>query len=486
MGKIVKFCTVCDEGFAEKFGFCPNCGQVLTAFEMNPVLAEAPVVPVAPVPEIVSAEPFVAKAIEPPPTPVKVIHDAAPIQLEPIAEEPLFAQSVVYEAAYDEPVYEEPVAAHPAEKEIVVEEPVVTPHVFEAAPPVIEVISPVIEEPVFAAPTPTPVPPPVYVQKTPLDADRPPASFSDEHSKYVSEGAFYVTVIEEKNAGQRNGLLVASLFFMIIVLVSGVVINLFTKDLEVGSIDSEMFNAVIVDTEPMTAEEKIQEKKDKEAGGGGGGGREEDKPVNKGDLVDQTPDPIRPPDVKIPKLDNPSLVLPPASTKGNMKFDKTYGQIGDPNSSSDALSNGPGSGGGVGSGRGTGQGSGNGLGTGSGNGSGYGGGNGNGNGNGDGDGDSGAPPRIATGVTSGLAINSKPRPGYTDSARTANIQGTVILRVTFLASGEIGSISPVKGLPNGLTEQAIAAARRISFTPKKVNGIAQSVTRQIEYTFSIY
>jgi len=40
MGKIVKYCTVCEEGFAEKFSFCPNCAATLMAYEMNPVLAE--------------------------------------------------------------------------------------------------------------------------------------------------------------------------------------------------------------------------------------------------------------------------------------------------------------------------------------------------------------------------------------------------------------------------------------------------------------
>ncbi len=85
-----------------------------------------------------------------------------------------------------------------------------------------------------------------------------------------------------------------------------------------------------------------------------------------------------------------------------------------------------------------------------------------------------------------MKINSKPRPGYTDAARQNNIQGTVILRVTFLGSGQIGSVSVVKGLPNGLSEQAIAAAKRISFEPAKTNGVGQTVTKQVEYTFSIY
>ena len=97
-----------------------------------------------------------------------------------------------------------------------------------------------------------------------------------------------------------------------------------------------------------------------------------------------------------------------------------------------------------------------------------------------------APMTISDGVTQEMKIISKPRPGYTDAARQANTQGTVILSVTFLASGQVGSISTVKGLPNGLTEQAFAAARRITFEPAKKDGVAQSVTKQIEYPFSIY
>ncbi|HQY68390.1 MAG TPA: energy transducer TonB, partial [Pyrinomonadaceae bacterium] len=96
------------------------------------------------------------------------------------------------------------------------------------------------------------------------------------------------------------------------------------------------------------------------------------------------------------------------------------------------------------------------------------------------------PPPRPVGVTAPMKILAKPKPSYTDAARQNQVQGTVILRVTFLASGAIGSISPVKGLPNGLTEQAIAAARSIRFEPAKSNGVGQTVTKQVEYTFSIY
>ena len=457
MGKIVKYCSACDEGFAEKFGFCPNCGFALQTFEMNPVVAEAPTAAAPAPPALVVEPPSVVAAL---PT---VIEPEPPTFLTEAAPEPEILTAPRAE------VFNEPVAP----QELVTE--------FVAAEPETETVE-VIKEPVAATSATTPTP--IYMQNTAVDIDRKPTSMETEHDKFASEGGFYVTVIEEKNAKQRNLLLLGALAFTIMFWMSLTVYSLFAKSLDVGSINDDIFNAVIVDNVPTEVEKEVKQQKDKDSGGGGGGGREEKTPASRGDLADQTPNPIRPPDVHIPKLDNPELVLPPASTQGIKKFDKLYGKFGDPNGP-DGSSNGTGSGGGIGSGRGTGQGGGNGTGAGNGLGSGYG--NGNGNGNGDGTGDGvGAPPPKAVGVTQGIKIISKPRPGYTDAARQANIQGTVLLRVTFLASGQIGSISSVKGLGNGLTEQAIAAARRIAFEPAKVNGQPQSVTKQIEYTFSIY
>ena len=461
MGKIVKYCNSCDEGFAEKFTFCPDCGQSLEAFELNPLAsAHRPVEQEAAPAETETVErlfvPTTAAAVE---EPFDSIEEAATVEPEPAIEmAPVEAEPVVEAAPIEEPI-EEPVA------------PVVP------APDA---------EPVVAAAVPVAVP--TYVRSTPIDIDRKPVSFEAAHDAVTSEGGFYVTVMEEKNGKQRNLLLLGTLGCMIFAMMCLTVYSLFAKDLGVGAIGGDdMFLASLVDS-PMEVEEQKQKKEKDEGGGGGGGGREEKQEVNKGDLADQSPNPIRPPDVHIPRLENPSIVLPPASTQGNMKFPKENQVYGDPNGRFDALSNGPGTGGGIGSGRGTGQGNGNGTGAGNGNGSGFGNGDGNGNGNGTGDGSGigSPPPPKKPGVTTGLNILSKPRPGYTDSARQANIQGTVILRVTFLGSGQIGSISPVKGLPNGLTEQAIAAARRINFEPKKVDGVGQTVTRQIEYTFSIY
>jgi TonB family protein len=87
---------------------------------------------------------------------------------------------------------------------------------------------------------------------------------------------------------------------------------------------------------------------------------------------------------------------------------------------------------------------------------------------------------------SDLVILHKPRPIYPTEARENGTEGTVRLRVSFLANGEIGSIESLNDIGNGLTEQAVAAAREIRFQPATKNGIAVSTTKEVQYTFSIY
>lgn len=81
-------------------------------------------------------------------------------------------------------------------------------------------------------------------------------------------------------------------------------------------------------------------------------------------------------------------------------------------------------------------------------------------------------------------INS-PKPIMTKEARENNVQGIVILRVKFLADGKIGSIDVVSGLPYGLTEQAISAAKQIKFIPATKKGIPITVTKVFQYSFRI-
>ncbi len=147
----------------------------------------------------------------------------------------------------------------------------------------------------------------------------------------------------------------------------------------------------------------------------------------------------------------------------------------------------------MGEGEGGGQGGGRGRGAGNGEGTGFGDGRGNGIGDGDGDGDSRRGDRdretrnpTPAGPSKALNITFKPKPKYTDEARQKNITGNVRVRVTFLPSGQIGSVAPVSNLGYGLTEQAIAAARGIRFEPQMQNGRPVAVTRVVVFTFTIY
>jgi len=454
MAKIVKYCGACDEGFAEKFGFCPTCGGKLEAFEMNPVNHEIKE------PEVLVTDKLDEKSIK-----TRLFENRTPL----VTDSAEAAEGSRSSAAY--PLTEQVFENNYSEEEIleasaVTEEiPIVSDEEIENA---------VVSDPEYFADTnKSYTKEPIYYQTEPKYADevRPKSSRTDD--------GYHITVIEEKNNKQRNGLLLASFAFMLILALGGTVFSLFNKSLAVGAIgDDYSLVASLLDDVPMPVEE-IKEKKNKDdGGGGGGGGRNEETEASQGDMANQTKNPIRPPDAKTYRSDNFELKMPPASTKGNQQFEQKYNRYGDPNSKYAGLSNGTGSGGGLGNGYGTGQGSGSGSGTGSGTGSGYGGGNGTGNGDGDGPGDNAPPPKAAPAKP--FRILTKPKPPYTDEARRNNVQGKVILKVTFLPSGQIGTISTIKGLPNGLTEQAIAAARSIKFETGK------AVTKSIEYNFTMY
>ena len=58
-----------------------------------------------------------------------------------------------------------------------------------------------------------------------------------------------------------------------------------------------------------------------------------------------------------------------------------------------------------------------------------------------------------------------PGPQYTDKARAANYQGTVILQVVITTEGRAANISVIKGVGMGLDEAAIAAVRDWKFRP---------------------
>lgn len=85
-----------------------------------------------------------------------------------------------------------------------------------------------------------------------------------------------------------------------------------------------------------------------------------------------------------------------------------------------------------------------------------------------------------------LKILTKPKPSYTNLARYYSTQGTVRVRVTFLADGQIGSVTAIKKLPFGLTNSAINAAKQMRFAPPLRDGTPYTVTKLVEYSFTIY
>ena len=77
-------------------------------------------------------------------------------------------------------------------------------------------------------------------------------------------------------------------------------------------------------------------------------------------------------------------------------------------------------------------------------------------------------------------------PEYTEEARRNKVTGTVILKVVLSSNGQITNISVVSGLPFGLTERAIAAARKMQFVPAVKDGKNVSMWTQLEYNFDLY
>ena len=80
---------------------------------------------------------------------------------------------------------------------------------------------------------------------------------------------------------------------------------------------------------------------------------------------------------------------------------------------------------------------------------------------------------------------NRPEPRYTADARKNGTSGVVVLKAVFASNGQVRNISVISGLPYGLTEQAIIAARHIKFTPAMKAGKPVSMWMQLEYNFNL-
>ncbi len=95
-------------------------------------------------------------------------------------------------------------------------------------------------------------------------------------------------------------------------------------------------------------------------------------------------------------------------------------------------------------------------------------------------------PRM-TGIpaSTNLEVLSKPQVQYTSEAKQLKVQGDVILRVTFTASGQVLVQGLVHGLGHGLDEEARRVAEQIRFRPATRNGQAVDMTTNITITFQL-
>jgi TonB family protein len=96
-----------------------------------------------------------------------------------------------------------------------------------------------------------------------------------------------------------------------------------------------------------------------------------------------------------------------------------------------------------------------------------------------------ATPRTVGPADTSVEVLSKPQSQYTAEARQLRIQGDVVLRVTFAASGQIFIQSVVNGLGHGLDEEARRVAQQIRFRPATHLGQPVDLTTNIRITFQL-
>jgi protein TonB len=200
--------------------------------------------------------------------------------------------------------------------------------------------------------------------------------------------------------------------------------------------------------------------------GGGGGGTRSPLDASKGKLPKIAPRQFTPPRVDPPE--HPKLPMEPTIVADTPIPNINALNYGDPLSHLGVPSNGTGIGGGIGSGVGGGVGSGRGPGVGPGSGGGFGGG----------------AYRIGGGV-SAPSVLSKVEPEYSEEARKAKWQGTVVLTLVVDEHGLPKDMKVTRSLGLGLDQKAIEAVSKWRFKPGMKDGKAVPVIATIEVNFRL-
>jgi TonB family protein len=215
------------------------------------------------------------------------------------------------------------------------------------------------------------------------------------------------------------------------------------------------------------------------SGGGGGGGRNEKEPPSGGSLpLFSLAEPVVAPR-PAPPLKPPSLpVIETVNVDPRIQFERDdLSLTGLPNVTAVIPSAGPGSDAGMGTGfkGGIGPGVGRGVGPGR-----------DGNIGGDGFKIGGVPNGGSPqSVDSRPVLLNQPRPFYSEQARQNKVQGVVRVRVLVDSTGVVKEVVVMRGLPDGLNEQAIRAAYQMRFRPAMKDGRSVSYWLSVEIEFNL-
>jgi TonB family protein len=254
------------------------------------------------------------------------------------------------------------------------------------------------------------------------------------------------------------GILVAALFLP----------RLFVRKAE---LKAPVESVMMINSDSLVYFNRTPEPKPKadKTGGGGGGGQRMKTPASLGKLPRASDRQLTPPTPQIVNL-NPKLPEEPTVIVSELaKLPKVDLPVyGDPLGVPGLPSAGPGIGAGIGSGDGHGVGSGHGPGVGPGSGGNTGGG----------------PFRVGGGVLP-PAVIFKVEPTYSEEARRARYQGTVLLSAIVYKDGRIQIVKILRGLGLGLDENAISALQQWKFRPGTVAGEPVDVALNIEINFSL-
>jgi periplasmic protein TonB len=187
-----------------------------------------------------------------------------------------------------------------------------------------------------------------------------------------------------------------------------------------------------------------------------GGGQRNPLPASRGKIPPRAVTKIFVPPMAV-RLENPKLAVQQAMVDApDININAT--DIGDPMGALGPLSGGPGGPSGIGGGRGPGIGNGPG------------------------------PEAIsykALGITQEPKLLHAEEPEYSDEARRARYQGSVLLAIEVDINGRATNIRVVRSLGLGLDERAVAAVQKWKFRPAMAGGRAVTAPAQVQVTFHL-